>query len=212
MSEAFVIHGEAGSGSVAVEAALTLLGAPYRLVETTTANPAGSPGTPMGQVPTLRLPGGAVMTESAAILTWLADSHPASCLSPRLEAPERPAFLRWMAFVSAAIYAHYWARDFPERLVTAPEARAELRARLEARIVHGWSVVEAALEPGAYLLGEDLTVLDLYVTVVSRWTPRKPLHETIAPRLGAVARRVEADPRLAALWAERFPLSAADDA
>src|SRR5579871_6526694 len=106
MSEPFLLHGEANSGAVAVEAALTLIGLPYRVVETTTGDPNGSPGTPFGQVPALRLPGGGMMTESAAILIWLADSRPAARLSPAWDAPDRPAFLRWMAFVSAQIYAH----------------------------------------------------------------------------------------------------------
>ena len=34
------------------------------------------------------------MTESAAILIHLADSHPAARLSPALDDPRRPAFLR----------------------------------------------------------------------------------------------------------------------
>jgi GST-like protein len=209
MPEPFVLHGEANSGAVAVEAALTLIGLPYQVVETTTGDPDGSPGTPYGQVPALRLPGGEVMTESAAILVWLADSHPAARLSPAWDAPARPAFLRWMAFVSAQIYAHYWARDFPVRVVKDAAAQAEVKASLNARIAHGWGVVEAGITPGRYLLGDELTVLDLYVTVVSRWTPRQALHEQIAPRLGEVVRRVESDPRLATLWAERFALKAA---
>lgn len=209
MTEAFVLHGEANSGAVAVEAALSLIGLPYSVVETTTADPAGSPGTPMRQVPALRLPGGEVMTESAAILIWLADLHPAAGLSPLVDSPLRPAFLRWMAFVSSQIYAHYWAVDFPARLLTAPAAQAELKAALAARIVHGWERLEADFTPGMYCVGDTLTVLDLYVTVVSRWTPREPPHDRIAPRLGEIVRRVEADPRLADLWAERFPLGAA---
>jgi GST-like protein len=208
MSEPFLLHGEANSGAVAVEAALTLIGLPYRVVETTTGDPNGSPGTPFGQVPALRLPGGEVMTESAAILVWLADSHPAARLSPAAAAPARPAFLRWMAFVSAQIYAHYWARDFPVRVVKDPAAQAEVKASLNARIAHGWEVMEAGITPGRHLLGDELTVLDIYATVVSRWTPRKALHERIAPRIGEIVRRVETDPRLATLWAERFPLRA----
>src|SRR5271154_359446 len=101
MPEPFVLHGEANSGAVAVEAALTLIGLPYQVVETTTGDPNGSPGTPFGQVPALRLPAAA---------------------------PERPAFLRWMAFVSAQIYAHYWARDFPVRVVQDAAAQAEVKA------------------------------------------------------------------------------------
>jgi GST-like protein len=210
MNEEFIVFGEAGSGSVAVEAALTLLGAAYSVVETPTTDPIGAPGTPMGQIPALRLPAGEMMTESAAILIWLADANPASGLSPPADSPARPAFLRWMLFVSAAIYAHYWVRDVPARVVDDAAAQTVVRSRLEARIAHGWSVMEAGIAPGVYLLGDDLTVLDLYVTVVSRWTPRKPLHETIAPRIGEVVRRVEADPRLATLWAKRFPLTKDD--
>jgi GST-like protein len=210
MDEEFIVVGEADSGSVAVEAALTLLCAPYRVVETSTADPKGAPGTPIGQVPALRLPSGEVMTESAAILIWLADANPDFRLSPPVDSPIRPAFLRWMLFVSASIYAHYWTRDFPARVADDEVARRQVRSRLNARIAQGWSVMEAGITPGAYLLGDDLTVLDLYVTVVSRWTPRKALHETIAPRIGEIARRVEADPRLARLWAERFPIRKED--
>jgi GST-like protein len=205
MSEAYIVYGERGAGSVAVEATLTLLGADYR-VENVPEAQLGSIPNPMAQVPALLLPGGELMTESAAILTWLADGHPAARLSPAVDSPLRPAFLRWMAFVSAAIYAHYWARDVPARLVKDPAAQAEVKASLAARIAHAWGVMEAGIDPGRYLLGDEITVLDVYVTVVSRWTPRQALHERIAPGIGEVVRRVETDPRLAALWTERFPL------
>jgi GST-like protein len=55
------------------------------------------------------------MTESAAILIYLADSHPAANLSPPLDDPRRPAFLRWMSYVSAQIYALIWVTDDPGR-------------------------------------------------------------------------------------------------
>ena len=55
--------------------------------------------------------------------------------------------------------------------------------------------------------GDDLTVLDLYVAVLSRWGPRRKLFYEVAPKMAPVVRRVDADPRLAALWAERFPFA-----
>src|SRR5579859_13700 len=208
MAESYVVYGEQGTGSVAVEAVLTLLGADYR-VENVPEAQLGSIPNPLAQVPALLAPSGELMTDSAAILIWLADAHPAAGLAPAADSPLRAAFLRWMAFVSSAIYAHYWARDVPSRLVKDAAAQAEVKASLEARIAHGWGVMEAGITPGRYLLGDALTVLDIYVTVISRWTPRRALHERIAPRLGEIVRRVETDPRLASLWAERFPLRAA---
>jgi GST-like protein len=212
MSEEFVVSGKAGTGSVAVEAALTLLGLPFRVVEEPwTGAFEGVAHTPIGQVPVLRLPGGELMTESAAILIWLADRYPAAGLAPLPDAPTRPAFLRWMSFVSSAIYALYWVKDVPARIVAGAEAESLVKTRLAERIAHLWSVMEAQINPGRYLLGDDLTVLDLYVTVVSRWTPRAKLHEEIAPRIGEIARRVEADPRLAALWNARFAVGETDE-
>ncbi len=210
----WTLYGQKGTGAVAIEAALTLLRIPYVVEEFSLVDTAGRTAfervNPMSQFPALILPSGELMTESAAILIWLADSHAAYGLSPAIDAPERTAFLRWMAFVSSAIYALYWIQDEPLRLADSPDARALVKVRTAERIAACWGIMESGIEPGPYLLGENLTVLDLYVTVVSRWGPREALHERIAPRIGEVVRRVESDPRLAALWAERFPLRAGD--
>ena len=209
MSGGYLLFGAKGTGSVAVEAALTLIGADYQIEEIPEADLPGAAFSPMAQVPALRLPSGQMMTESAAILLWLAETHPEAGLAPPPGDSARAAFLRWMMFVSSAIYAHYWVRDVPARVTDDPAAQAAVKAALNKRIADCWGIMEAGIEPRTYLLGETLSVLDLYVTVVSRWTPRKALHETIAPRLGAVVRRVEHDPRLADLWARRFPLRVA---
>ncbi len=69
-------------------------------------------------------------------------------------------------------------------------------------------MMEAQVSPGRYILGDQLSVLDLYVTVVSRFRPRRQRFYDVAPRMGEVVRRVDADPRLAGLWAERYPFAA----
>jgi GST-like protein len=212
MARDYVVHGAKWSGSVSVEAALTLLDLPYRVVESSVLSAeAGDPElaavNPMRQVPALVLPNGELMTESAAILIWLADDHPEARLAPTMAAAARPAFLRWMAFVSSAIYSLYWIRDDPSRVTTGEAAQAEVKARTAERIAACWAIMDAQVDPGRYILGDDLTVLDLYVTVTSRWSPRRRRFYEVAPKLASVVRRVDADPRLAALWAERLPFS-----
>jgi len=213
MNDRYVVHGAAGSGSVMVEAALTLLGLPYQVVERAPYDkPADAEAlaglNPMRQVPALVLPSGELMTESAAILIWLADAHPQGRLSPAAHAPERPAFLRWMAYVAAQIYALYWVRDDPSRLAVDKPHEAVIKARTAERIAHCWAQMEPQVSPGRYLLGDEISVLDLYVTVVSRWGPRRRRFYEVAPRMGEVVRRVDAEPRLGAFWAERFPFEA----
>lgn len=216
MAGEYVVYGAAGSGSVMVEAALTLLDLPYRVVEVSIdpAKPDPDYGrvNPMRQSPAVILPSGELMTESSAILLWLADDHPEARLSPTMASAARPAFLRWMAFWSAAIYSLFWIRDDPARLTSHAEAKGEIwgeiRARTAERIAACWGVMDAAVDPGRYILGDDLTVLDVAVTVMSRWTPRRRRFYEVAPKLSEVVRRVDAEPRLQALWAERFPFEA----
>ena len=208
----YVVYGAAGTGSVPVEAALTLLGLPYRLAEEVMWDDKGTTDAlaavnPMRQVPALLLPGGELMTESAAILTWLADDHPEARLAPTMAQVTRPAFLRWMSFCSAAIYALYWIRDDPSRIADTEAGQILARERTAERILACWRIMEAQVSPDRYLLGDDLTVLDLYVTVMSRWAPRRRRFYEAAPKMAKVVRRVDADPRLAKLWAERFPFS-----
>jgi GST-like protein len=211
MNQAYTIYGALGSGSVPVEATLTLLGQPYDVVEAPTWEGAAQQAkvagvNPLRQIPALVTPDGETITESAAILIWLADHHPEARLAPSPDSPLRGQFLRWMVFVPASIYSLFWVRDDPSRLGGPdPEVQARIKAATAERIAACWGMMEGQLDPGRYLLGDDLTVLDLYVAVVSRWGPRRQRFYEVAPKMSQVVRRVDADPRLANFWAERFP-------
>ena len=96
MSE-LTLYGAAGSGSIAVEAVLTLLNIPYLLIEAVTwedeqARERISAVNAMRQVPTLVYAGGEIMTESAGIMIDLADRHLGSMLAPPLADPIRRQF------------------------------------------------------------------------------------------------------------------------
>ena len=212
MDKPYVVYGAKGTGSVLAEAALTLLKLPYQLAEPVSWDENGPTDAlaavnPMRQLPALMLPSGELMTESAAILIWLADDHPEARLSPTMASLVRPAFLRWMCFVSAAIYSLYWIRDDPSRIADTEAGQALARERTRDRIAGCWGIMDAQVEPGRYILGDELTVLDLYVAVLSRWGPRRKRFYEVAPKMTPVVRRVDADPRLTRLWADRFPFS-----
>jgi GST-like protein len=212
MTRPYTVYGAPGSGSVPIEAALMLAGAPYKVigedvVRPVACNPAANALNPLHQVPVLGLPTGEVMTESAAILIYLADEHPQAQLAPALHDSRRSAFLRWMIYVSTAIYGLAWVRADPMRLVADADQMPIIQGRIAERRAECWRHMDAQIEPGAFLLGDSLTVLDLYVATVSRWSPRRSRFYCEAPRMAAVVRRVDAEPRLAAFWKERFPFA-----
>ncbi|WP_457445875.1 glutathione S-transferase family protein [Roseateles sp. P5_E4] len=204
------LYGAEASGAVAVEAALTLLGLPYTLIEGATwaevaARDRVAASNPMRQIPTLVLPDGEVMTESAAILIYLADLDPVAGLAPAPGDPLRGQFLRWMLYVSSAIYALHWIKPDVKRIGAPEESRQAVVEAVHDRIAFCWANMDRQLTPGDFLLGDELTVLDLYVAVVSRFGPWRERFYEVAPGMAAAIRRVDEDPRLAALWQARFP-------
>lgn len=115
----YTLYGKKGSGSASIEAALTMAAAPYRLVETASweTNDAFRELlkiNPIGQIPTLALPDGGALSESAAILIHLDAAHPAAGLLPRDEAPRAQA-IRGLVYIAANCYSAITVIDFPER-------------------------------------------------------------------------------------------------
>jgi len=208
----YTVYGAMGSGSVPVEAALTLIGAPYKVIEAVTWESEAERDkvarvNPMRQIPALITPEGETITESAAILIWLAEQHPEAALAPEPGDPRRAQFLRWMSFVPAAVYSMFWVRDDPSRLAgDDPVAQKMIKVRTAERIADCWAKMEGQVTPDRFLLGAELTVLDLYVAVASRWKPHRQRFHQVAPRMGEVMRRVDALPELTELWGQRFPL------
>jgi len=207
MADEFIVYGQKGTGSVTVEATLTLLGLPYVVKETLLGRQdlrdRYAQTNPMQQLPAVRLPSGELMTESAAIMIWLADSHPAAGLAPALDDPRRAQFLRWMTFIPASIYSMFWVRDQPGRLAADKAGEAVIKERTQERIAECWAIMDHQVSPRDYILGDEMTVLDVYVTVVSHWTPGRKHFYEVAPKMGQVARRVDADPRLSELLKRR---------
>ena len=120
--------------------------------------------------------------------------------------PIRRQFLRWMVYVSSAIYSLHWIKPDVSRIGAPRRSRQSVVDALHDRIAFCWGHMDGQLQPGRYLLGDDLSVLDLYVTVVSRFGPWRERFYEVAPRMAPVVRRVDEDPRLTAFWGERFPL------
>ena len=104
------LWGRPGWGSAIVEAQLAWYGLPFEVepVDDLFKNPEAAARlrkvNPLAQVPTLEMPDGTVMSESAAITLLLADITGSDSLVPRAGAPERARFLQEITERPAAFY------------------------------------------------------------------------------------------------------------
>jgi GST-like protein len=193
-----------GCGSAAIEALLELAKVKYERVD---APPwEDGPATeklralnPLGAVPTLLLDDGTgVLTESAAIILWLAEQH--ESLRPS-GAAARAAFYRWTVFLSANVYAALGVGDHPERW----QGDDKLKAAADERVKAAWQVLERGVPAkGKFLLGDTLSALDVYAATLSRFRPGRAWIEKECPRVAAAVARAEKDPVVARVWARNF--------
>jgi glutathione S-transferase len=109
---------------------------------------------PMGKVPALA-DGDAVMAESAAICTYVADRYPQAKLAPALDDPRRAKYLQWLFFapscIEPAILQVYLKLEIPA--VSAAWGSA----------TQTFDVLDQALSKGPWLLGDDFSAADIAI-------------------------------------------------
>jgi glutathione S-transferase len=98
-----------------------------------------------------------VVTETAAICTYLADAFPAAGLAPQIDSRERGTYLRWMFFgsgcIEPALVDRMLARPVPERKSALGYGSYE----------DVLNVLAGAITPGPYILGDRCSAADVYI-------------------------------------------------
>ncbi|WP_119165819.1 glutathione S-transferase family protein [Algihabitans albus] len=161
---------------------------------------------PMGQIPTLVLDDGRVITESAAIALWFAELKPEAALLPPPGSPERAWALRWLMYLACEIYPVDLLESYPERYVATPDHAEALVLGANARIDRDWEIIEQALGErageGPFWLGETFCLTDLYTAMVLAWHREGRDHLARSPKLQRLLEATITRPKIAPLWAE----------
>lgn len=147
---------------------------------------------PLGQVPTLTMPNGDVLTESAAIVLHVADRVPEANLVPPLGDADRAQFLRWLIFLVSAVYPTFTYGDDPKRWLDGDEQAAQkLRTSTDDHRKMLWKFVEKQIK-GPWFLGKRRSALDFYIWTMWHWRPGKDWMAAECPKLHEIARRMKA--------------------
>ena len=209
-----ILYGSRGSGSAAVELALQRCSTPYRVVRASTWEADSARDelhrvNPLGQIPTLQLEDGTVLTESAAILIHLGLTHAESGLLPA-DASARAQAIRGLVFIAANCYAAIGVIDYPERWCGAGDGAVHdhIRAAARARLHGYWDIFADQFGGDAsapFLGGAQPGALDFLAAVVSRWGGARAHLGGTRPALRATFERVQAHPAAAPVFAAHWP-------
>lgn len=155
---------------------------------------------PMGKVPAID-DNGVIVTEVAAICTYLADKYPEKKLAPALNEPARGSYIRWLFFIAGPMEMASTARAYNWNI--DKENSMAVGCGMMDDTVYA---LEQALTGNEYLCGGRFTAVDLLLASYLYWglsqktIPEKAVFKTYAEKIlkrPAAIRANEIDDKLA---------------
>lgn len=141
---------------------------------------------PKGAVPALRLDDNSVLTENAAIQQYLADRAHATHLLPEVGNIDRYRVLECLSFISSDVHKGFgplFSAEVPEEL-----KEKIFRPSLMKKFLY----LDKHLAKNKFLKGNEFTLPDGYLFVVSRWIPAVKMDMSQLPNLARYMNDVKA--------------------
>lgn len=143
---------------------------------------------PLGKLPAVR-DDGRPLFESAAICTWLADSHPGAGLIAPSGTWARALHDQWTAFTLSEVEAFLWHTARNLFILSEAERVPAVYPQNEAAARRGLAVLDQALEGRDWLVEDRFSVTDIFVGYVVAWGRMLGFTADL-PNLSAYAQRL----------------------
>ena len=195
-----------GSCSLASLIALQEAGADYELIVISTRDgdqrkPEYLAVNPKGRVPALVTDRG-VLTETPAILAFIAQTHPQAALAPR----DPWDFARMQAFNSylcSTVHVAHAHKHRGYRWATQEASFRDMTAKVAANETECFRLIEDGMPEGPWVLGEDYSVADAYLFTIAGWLADDGVDIAQFPKVRAHFRRMGDRPAVKAILSKR---------
>ncbi len=123
---------------------------------------------PKGRVPALVLKDGMVLSETGALLDYIAALAPDVSLIP--SSPEEAAHMRSvMYYLASTMHVAHAHKMRGNRWADTVESYADMQAKVPQTMTACAAYVEAECLRGPYICGENFTIADAYLFVICNW-------------------------------------------
>ncbi|WP_299143572.1 glutathione S-transferase family protein [uncultured Tateyamaria sp.] len=145
---------------------------------------------PKGRVPALETEG-TILTETGAILDYLADLAPGLMPADPLDAARARAVMYYLASTMHVNHAHKMRGS---RWADQDSSWQDMAAKVPETMAASAQFVEGTCLTGPYILGETACIADAYLFVVCTWLPGDGVDLAPYPKLRAFMAAMEARP------------------
>lgn len=148
---------------------------------------------PKGRVPSLATDEG-VLTETPAILAYIAQSFPNAGLAPVNDAFAFAKVQAFNGYLSSTVHVAHAHRTRGHRWADDPTAIQAMKQKVPESVGDAFKLLEATMFKGPWVMGERYTVCDPYLLTVARWMEGDGVDPTHFPALLAHRQRMAERP------------------
>ncbi|WP_395699714.1 glutathione S-transferase family protein [Aquabacterium sp.] len=183
--------------ALASHIALEQAGADYRAVRVDFArNEQRSPEylklNPKGRVPALVSDRG-VLTETPAILQYVAQTHPAAALAPLDDAFALAQLNAFNSYLCSTVHVAHAHMRRGYRWVDDEAAMAAMKQKVPQNMADCFALIERDHLQGPWVLGERYSIADPYLFTIAQWLAGDGVDIERFPKVAAHHRRMQAD-------------------
>lgn len=156
-----------------------------------------------GRVPALVTDRG-VLTETPAILAFIAQSFPEARLAP---VDDPFVFARAQAFNSflcSTVHVAHAHRMRGYRWADDPAAIECMQRKVPASVAEGFQLIETGMLEGPWVLGERYSICDMYLFTLAQWLEADGVDPACFPKVAELRRRVGERPAVSKVVAEEL--------
>lgn len=159
---------------------------------------------PKGRVPSLITDDG-VLTETPAILAYVAQRFPASELAPLNDIFSFARMQEFNSYLCSTVHVAHAHRGRGYRWADDPVALADMKKKVPETVYIAFKLIEDGMLKGPWVMGERYSICDAYLYTVSRWLESDGIEpERQLPRVAEHRARMEDRDVVNAVVADHF--------
>lgn len=191
-----------GTCALASHLALEFAGAPYEakrldFKQNQQRSPEYLRVNPKGRVPAL-VTGRGVLTETPALLQYIAQSFPQAKLAPVNDAFLLAKGNEFNSYLCSTVHVNHAHKGRGYRWVEADDTASleAMKKKVPQTMAESFALIEEQMLKGPWVLGESFSTSDLYLYTLTRWLEGDGVDVKRFPKVADHMRRMEALPQV----------------